>query len=76
MKYFSAINPKGNMLIWLMICVSHYAISQNESIKNGPLWHDTNGNDIQAHGSGITKHGNTFYMIGEDRSAVYAFKAG
>ncbi|AVT32950.1 hypothetical protein C6361_29745 [Plantactinospora sp. BC1] len=34
----------------------------------GTVWHDTSGNVIQAHGGGITKVGNTYYWLGEDKT--------
>ncbi|MBR1379148.1 MAG: family 43 glycosylhydrolase [Bacteroidaceae bacterium] len=37
-------------------------------IKNGDLWYDTAGNVVQAHGAGFLQVGDTWYMIGEDRS--------
>jgi hypothetical protein len=33
-----------------------------------PVWHDTAGNVIQAHGGGITKVGGTGYFLSEDRT--------
>jgi len=38
------------------------------TIKNGGLWYDTDGNVVQAHGAGFLRVGDTWYMIGEDRS--------
>lgn len=38
------------------------------TITNGILWYDTDGNVVQAHGAGFLRVGDTWYMIGEDRS--------
>ncbi len=38
------------------------------TIKNGALWQDSDGNAVQAHGAGFVQVGDTWYMIGEDRS--------
>ena len=38
------------------------------TIKNGALWKDENGNSVQAHGAGFLQVGDTWYMIGEDRT--------
>ncbi len=48
--------------------------AQVQSIKNGPLWRDTNGNRIQAHGVSIMKYNGVYYMLGEDRTNIYTFK--
>ncbi|MGB7395878.1 MAG: family 43 glycosylhydrolase [Pricia sp.] len=45
--------------------------AQIESIKNGVLWRDTDGNRIQAHGTDILKHDGRYYMIGEDRTTEF-----
>ena len=36
-------------------------------MKNGQIWKDTDGNDIQAHGGCIIKHGDTYYWYGEHK---------
>ena len=41
------------------------------TITNGNLWIDSDGNDVQAHGAGFLKVGDTWYMIGEDRSSSW-----
>lgn len=38
------------------------------TIKNGKMWKDLDGKEVQAHGAGFLKVGDTWYMIGEDRS--------
>lgn len=48
------------------------SIAENESewitISNGDMWRDLDGNDVQAHGAGFLQVGDTWYMIGEDRT--------
>lgn len=41
------------------------------TITNGNMWIDSEGNDVQAHGAGFLKVGDTWYMIGEDRSSSW-----
>ena len=36
-------------------------------MKNGQIWYDIDGNDIQAHGGCIIKHGDTYYWYGEHK---------
>ena len=36
-------------------------------MKNGQIWQDIDGNDIQAHGGCIIKHGDTYYWYGEHK---------
>lgn len=38
------------------------------TIVNGPMWSDTDGNEVQAHGAGFLNLNDTWYMIGEDRT--------
>lgn len=38
------------------------------TIKNGAIWIDDKGLDVQAHGAGIILVNDTWYMIGEDRT--------
>lgn len=38
-------------------------------MKNGQIWKDINGNDIQAHGGCIIKHRDTYYWYGENKGA-------
>lgn len=37
-------------------------------IRNGAMWRDADGKDVQAHGAGFLRLNDRFYMIGEDRS--------
>lgn len=41
------------------------------TIKNGAMWKDNRGAGIQAHGAGFIQVGDTWYMIGEDRSGPW-----
>ncbi len=36
-------------------------------MRNGAIWQDTEGRDIQAHGGCIIKHGDVFYWYGENK---------
>ena len=36
-------------------------------MKNGQIWQDVNGQDIQAHGGCIIRHGDTWYWYGEHK---------
>ena len=36
-------------------------------MKNGQIWYDTDGNEIQAHGGCIIKHNDTYYWYGEHK---------
>lgn len=38
-------------------------------MKNGTIWQDVDGNDIQAHGGCIISHKGTFYWYGEHKGA-------
>ncbi len=39
-----------------------------QTIRPGTVWPDDRGRHIQAHGAGILKLGDTFYLFGEDRT--------
>lgn len=52
----------------MMLAVAMPAAAEWVTISNGRMWKDTDGNDVQAHGAGFLKVGDTWYMIGEDRS--------
>lgn len=41
------------------------------TIKNGNLWYDNRNRSVQAHGAGFVQVGDTWYMIGEDRSSQW-----
>lgn len=72
---------KHILLIGLLAATAHIGLqaqtttsaTQNEwtTITNGNLWIDSEGNDVQAHGAGFLKVGDTWYMIGEDRSSSW-----
>ena len=38
-------------------------------MKNGTVWKDIDGNDIQAHGGMILEHKGVFYWYGEHKGA-------
>jgi len=42
------------------------------TFHNGVFWNDTKGKRIEAHGGGFYKEGDTWYWIGEDKSATAA----
>jgi Ricin-type beta-trefoil lectin domain/Glycosyl hydrolases family 43 len=44
------------------------------TITPGTVWTDTTGATIQAHGEGITKVGDTYYWLGEDKTAGSPFQ--
>lgn len=35
----------------------------------GIPWNDTNGNPLQAHGAGLVVEGDTYYIIGENKTS-------
>ena len=38
--------------------------------KNGKMWYDTDGNEIQAHGGCIINYNGTYYWYGENKNGV------
>jgi len=42
------------------------------TFHNGVFWNDTSGKRIEAHGGGFYKEGDTWYWVGEDKSATPA----
>ena len=42
---------------------------KNVSHKNGYIWQDIDGNDIQAHGGCIINHNGIYYWYGEHKGA-------
>jgi hypothetical protein len=44
------------------------------TITPGAVWTDTGGGVIQAHGEGVTKVGDTYYWLGEDKTNGSAFQ--
>ena len=58
------------ILIWtcLLLSTSGAAFAAPEQIVPGAIWPDDHGNHIQAHGAGVLKMGDTYYLFGEDRS--------
>jgi ricin-type beta-trefoil lectin protein/glycosyl hydrolase family 43 len=50
------------------------AFAASVTITPGTVWTDTSGNPIQAHGEGITKVGDTYYWLGEDKTGGSPFQ--
>ncbi|WP_279139443.1 hypothetical protein [Sphingomonas paucimobilis] len=50
------------------------AFGQNVAVNNGSQFTTTTGDAVQAHGAGIVKVGNYYYMLGENRDG-WLFKA-
>ena len=42
-------------------------MNQNQSIRHGQVWLDTEGKPIQAHGGSIFFENDTFYWYGENK---------
>jgi hypothetical protein len=63
-------NPHRFILIWscLLGFAGVRAVAAPEPIVPGAIWPDDHGNHIQAHGAGVLKQGDTYYLFGEDRS--------
>ncbi len=53
-------------LIFALLALSVNA--QNQVIRSGEIWPDTEGNHINAHGGGVLKYGDTYYWFGEHKS--------
>ena len=45
------------------------------TVTPGTVWTDTSGATIQAHGEGITKVGDTYYWLGEDKTGGSPFQS-
>jgi beta-xylosidase len=58
------------LLIWtcLLCSISVPALAAPQPVIPKAIWPDDHGNHIQAHGAGILKKGDTYYLFGEDRS--------
>ncbi|WP_438445402.1 family 43 glycosylhydrolase [Gorillibacterium sp. sgz5001074] len=54
-------------LLLLLVLYPQSGMAAGVTITNGPVWYDTTGGTIQAHGGGIIKSGSTYYWIGEDK---------
>lgn len=57
---------KRTAIVLFCLCNIVIASAQWSTINNGASWVDNNGNDVRAHGYGIIRHGNKWYMVGED----------
>ena len=66
--------PFTSLLLTLLF--AGYAYGQVQSIRNGVLWRDTDGNRIQAHGTDILQHDGRYYLIGEDRTDNFSSYQG
>lgn len=62
---------KSNIfLVLIMGLISPFGNTLSQAfISNGTSWYDTDGDVIQAHGSGLIKVGKVFYWFGTDKSA-------
>jgi hypothetical protein len=58
------------LLVLLLVPVlsARPAYAAPVTVTPGTVWNDTSGATIQAHGEGITKVGNTYYWLGEDKT--------
>jgi hypothetical protein len=56
------------LLPLILVLIARPAYAASVTITPGAVWNDTSGNRIQAHGEGITKVGNTYYLLGEDKT--------
>jgi len=61
-------------LVVLGVVAARPAYAATVTITPGAVWTDTSGAVIQAHGEGITKVGNTYYWIGEDKTSGSPFQ--
>jgi len=57
-----------------LVATTTPALAESVAINNGSQFADTAGNAIQAHGAGIIKVDDTYYLFGENRTG-YLFKA-
>jgi hypothetical protein len=59
---------KSASLLVGVVLVTALARGAPQTIKPGEIWPDDRGLQVQAHGGGIIKFGDTYYWFGEDRS--------
>jgi hypothetical protein len=52
-------------VLWITACILVVSCKQNQEIMPGKVWHDTDGNVINAHGGGILHHNGVYYWYGE-----------
>ncbi|CCL99415.1 uncharacterized protein FIBRA_01433 [Fibroporia radiculosa] len=57
--------PILSVLLGLLLCAF---VKAGTVIVPGAIWYDTDGNEIQAHGTGILQVGDIFYWFGEDKA--------
>jgi len=56
------------LLAYIFFCglaISSIANAQVPKSTDGKVWHDTNGNYINAHGAGVLYYNGTYYLFGE-----------
>lgn len=73
MKHTSSIIHSFQYILgaFAILCCLPTASAQWVRIENGKLWLTADGDTVQAHAPGFLREGNTWYMIGEDRSREY-----
>ncbi|GIH15554.1 glycoside hydrolase [Rugosimonospora africana] len=62
------------VLLFALGLLARPAYAAPVTITPGTVWTDTSGKTIQAHGEGITKVGNTYYWLGEDKTSGSPFQ--
>ena len=45
------------------------ATAHAATVLPGTPWYDTDGNELQAHGGGLVVEGETYYLIGENKTS-------
>lgn len=55
------------LILFAISSIAIVAAQNSMPIINQPVFHDTDGNHINAHGGNIIKHGNKYYWYGEHR---------
>lgn len=56
---------KSSLLFSALLSVSAHAAE----VFPGIPWNDTDGNELQAHGGGLVVEGDTYYLIGENKTS-------
>jgi hypothetical protein len=73
MRILSTLSRTRNAFSGLIAILGLMAVTQafsqfNMTVRPGDSWKDDRGREIEAHGGGIIKVGDTWYWFGEDRS--------
>ncbi|WP_239133722.1 ricin-type beta-trefoil lectin domain protein [Rugosimonospora africana] len=68
------LTPVLLVLLFALGLLARPAYAAPVTITPGTVWTDTSGKTIQAHGEGITKVGNTYYWLGEDKTSGSPFQ--